>query len=274
VGFNNVSLRATSSIIFNPIITNMKSLLTTSLLSTLYLFFAPTLSAQNTFPATGNVGIGTTTPAALLDIGDTEPEKLSAVLARVSAVTDTGSGTWLGVRKGLTNSQTAKSFSIEYWQSGNLNTAINFHRGASVIGGFMTFSTGNGIERMRIDPDGNIGIGTTTPGTRLAVNGDISAKGIKITQSGWPDYVFDSSYPLMPLQQLEQYISREKHLPEIPDAATIEKKGLDVGEMQALLLKKVEEITLHLIEIKNTNNSIRAENEAMRVRIAQLKKKI
>jgi hypothetical protein len=252
----------------------MKSCLIIVLVSTCFLFFSSGISAQNTFPSTGNVGIGTITPAALLDIADSEPEKLSVVLARLASTTDTGSGTWLGVRKGLTNSSVAKSFSLEYWQSGNLNTAINFHRGNSVTGGFMTFSAGNGIERMRIDPDGNVGIGTTAPGTKLAVNGDISAKRIKITTSGRPDYVFDTSYKLMPLHQLEQYVHQEKHLPEIPAAATVEKEGLDVGEMQKLLLKKVEEMTLHLIDIKNTNNSIKAENEAIRLRIEQLKKKL
>jgi hypothetical protein len=252
----------------------MKTRFSARLLGVLCLISSLGALAQNTFPSTGKVGIGTTNPAALLDIADTEPEKLSVVLARLSSVTDTGSGTWLGIRKGLTNSPTATSFSLEYWQSGNFNTAINFHRGAGVVGGFMSFSTGNGTERMRIDPDGNIGIGTSSPGTKLAVNGDISAKRIKITTSGWPDYVFDTSYRLMPLSQLEQYIQQEKHLPEIPDAATIEKDGLDVAEMQKLLLKKVEEMTLHLIEIKNTNNAIRADNEAIRLRIEQFKKQL
>ncbi|RXK85908.1 hypothetical protein [Filimonas effusa] len=247
----------------------MKTLITTLAVCCICLY--TTAFSQNTFPATGNVGIGTTTPAVLLDVANTEPEKVSVVLGRLASSTDTGSGTWLGIRKGNTNTLTAKSFSLEYWQSGNFNSAINFHRGSSVLGGFMTFTTGLAGEAMRIDPNGNVGIGTDNPTAKLAVNGDIHAKGLKVSLKGWPDYVFDSTYALMPLPQLEQYLEKEKHLPEIPDAATVEQQGLDVGEMQKLLLKKIEEMTLHLINIKKNNEAIKKENEELQLLITQFR---
>lgn len=94
---------------------------------------------------------------------------------------------------------------------------------------------------------GNVGIGTTNPQTSLAVNGDITAKKVKVTLLGWSDYVFDSSYQLAPLSQLEKYISQNKHLPDVPSAVVVEKNGIDIGDNQALLLKKIEELTLYII---------------------------
>jgi len=93
-----------------------------------------------------------------------------------------------------------------------------------------------------------IGIGTNNPQSQLAVNGTITAQKLVVTQSGWPDYVFDSSYSLMKVPELENYIREHRHLPGIAPATEIEKSGLDVGGNQTLLLKKIEELTLYIIE--------------------------
>jgi len=70
-------------------------------------------------------------------------------------------------------------------------------------------------------------------------------------ESAWPDYVFDPDHELPSLAKLEQYIKTNKHLPEVPSAQEVKENGLNIGEMNAILLKKVEELTLHLIEMKN-----------------------
>jgi hypothetical protein len=119
---------------------------------------------------------------------------------------------------------------------------------------------------MSIMQSGNVGIGIAAPQSKLAVNGDITAKKVKVVTTGWPDYVFDQKYTLRPLPELEQYINNQQHLPEIPSAAEVEKNGIDVGDNQALLLKKIEELTLYVIEL---NKKVQQQQEE----IARLKDK-
>ncbi|SFD51646.1 hypothetical protein SAMN05518672_102262 [Chitinophaga sp. CF118] len=99
---------------------------------------------------------------------------------------------------------------------------------------------------------GSIGVGTTAPGPyKLAVEGTIGARKIKVTQvTPWADFVFEPDYQLPSLYEVEKYITANKHLPDVPSAAEVEKEGLDVGEMNKILLQKVEEQTLYLIDLK------------------------
>jgi hypothetical protein len=97
---------------------------------------------------------------------------------------------------------------------------------------------------------GNVGIGTNNPGSfKLAVEGKIGAREINVLAGpGWPDYVFEKNYNLLTLPEVEDYINQNKHLPEVPAAKEMEKNGVNLGEMNMLLLKKVEELTLYVIE--------------------------
>jgi len=109
------------------------------------------------------------------------------------------------------------------------------------------FAGTNGIY---INPTGNVGIGTTNPqGYLLAVAGAAIATSVTVkTVPNWPDYVFKKNFHLPTLAETATYIDQNHHLPEMPSAAQITKDGLDLGEMNKLLLKKVEELTLYLIE--------------------------
>lgn len=115
--------------------------------------------------------------------------------------------------------------------------------------GGTTFS-GDAIVNTNAFVYGNIGLGTSyiPPGYRMAIDGKIIAEELRIQNSTvWPDYVFGEDYPLMPLSDIEECITRDKHLPDVPSAAEVSQNGIAVGEMEAILLRKLEELTLHII---------------------------
>jgi hypothetical protein len=108
----------------------------------------------------------------------------------------------------------------------------------------------------------NLRIGNTTGanGYRLSVDGKIIGEELKIQDSGaWPDYVFDASYPLMSLEEVEDYIITKKHLPGIPSASEVAENGILVGDMQKRMMEKIEELTLHVIALQK--RVIELENE-------------
>ena len=116
---------------------------------------------------------------------------------------------------------------------------------------------------------GFVGIGTTTPKYELSVNGTIVAKSAVLVENlpgEWPDYVFKKDYSLMPLRDVEKFIESNHHLPGVPSHEEIKKEGLNLGEMEMIMMKKIEELTLHMIQIEK-------ENEALKSMVKELKTK-
>ncbi|MDQ3073332.1 MAG: hypothetical protein M3Q97_08735 [Bacteroidota bacterium] len=113
---------------------------------------------------------------------------------------------------------------------------------------------------LALSQGGNVGIGTLDCGNyKLAVEDKIGCRELKVTAANWCDYVFEDDYKLMPLAELEKFIKANHHLPEVPSAAEVEAdSGVNVGEMQTLLLKKVEELTLYAIDLKKENQELKA----------------
>jgi len=116
---------------------------------------------------------------------------------------------------------------------------------------------------------GRLGIGTRNvpDSIRLAVDGTIIAKEVIITIDDFPDYVFEKSYKLRSLSELESFIGLNGHLPDVPSAEQVEKEGVKMGEMDALLLKKIEELTLYVIEIGKENEKLLEKNRELADRL-------
>jgi hypothetical protein len=119
---------------------------------------------------------------------------------------------------------------------------------------------GNSVLRIN---NNAVGIGTTTTGSfKLAVEGKIGAREIRVTStSPWPDYVFARHYELPSLANLEQYIKENKHLPNIPSAQEVKDKGIELGDMNARLLEKIEELTLYIIELNKKIEELKKEQQ-------------
>jgi len=122
---------------------------------------------------------------------------------------------------------------------------INYYCGKDI---YMCTGAEGGNIIMGTSITGSVGIGTSNfAGYKLAVNGKIRAKEI-VVETGWSDFVFAPTYKLMPLETLEKYIKANKHLPEVPSAEDIIANGLKVAETQTIMMQKIEELTLYLIE--------------------------
>ncbi|MXV50388.1 hypothetical protein GS399_05335 [Pedobacter sp. HMF7647] len=119
----------------------------------------------------------------------------------------------------------------------------------ALVFGTKSNETAGVTEKMRIRENGDVGIGTQSPDAKLTVKGRIHSEEVKVDLSvPAPDYVFDADYSLASLTELHNYIREHRHLPEIPSAGEIAEKGLELGDMNMRLLKKIEELTLYLLE--------------------------
>jgi hypothetical protein len=167
--------------------------------------------------ANGQVGIGTSEITGLLSVGSQHGDKLTV-----------GNSQWASPAIISTGSDAQ---GIDYTDLKVPGTQFNY-------------------AYLRLNKTGIVSIGATNIDTayRLWVNGKIKSKGLRVQTSGWADFVFEPTYKLRSLGELETFIKANKHLPEMPTAAEVEKEGSDVGETQVKLLQKIEELTLYIIE--------------------------
>jgi hypothetical protein len=119
-----------------------------------------------------------------------------------------------------------------------------------------------------ITEQGKVGIGTSNPGSfRLAVEGKIAARELRITlDNPWPDYVFTPQYQLRSLPGVEEFIKKHGHLPNMPSAKEVKENGIEVGNISAKLLEKIEELTLYMIDLKKENEKIKEELNSLRAK--------
>ncbi|MGW9686771.1 hypothetical protein [Flagellimonas sp. 2504JD1-5] len=215
-------------------------------------------SSLFTFDKNGKFGIGTTNPTEKLEVS-------------ASSSTHTlFKGSFTGIQ----------GIQVEREAGDRIRLVTNY----SGYGGGLESSSklrfavnGNNVDSpsVLITEVGNVGIGTQSPGTyRLAVNGNIRAKEIKV-ETGWADYVFKEGYDLPTLEEVEKHIQEKGHLINIPSAKEVEENGVQLGEMNKLLLEKIEELTLYTLEQERKIEQLEKEVEANKnqeERISKLEK--
>lgn len=203
----------------------------------------------------GNVGVGSISPFSKLDVKFQAPFNTSIPGVNPYGLFLSGQST--------ADYATGITFSAADASPGTAQSGI-YSQGSGSYGTRLYFATTDNYAagaktRMIIDAVGNVGIGTNAPGSyKLAVEGTIGARKIKVTQQGipWADYVFHDSYQLRSLDALDKFIQQYKHLPEVPTTQEVNEYGLDLADTQALLLKKIEELTLYMIELKKENEQL------------------
>jgi hypothetical protein len=227
-------------------------------------FDPPAYLSPDKLYVNGNVGIGTTAPITTLQVQNANTSYASTLVLKNTA-------NHIAARAGITLENDNGNQTMFYKQaSGNsdANDLILY----SSAGDTRVYTSG--AERFRITNSGNIGIGTTDPkGYKLAVAGNMIAESVKVQLKGsWADYVFEDDYKLKTLEETEAFVKKNKHLPEIPSAAEVKTNGIDVGEMNAKLLKKIEELTLHLIEKEKKDNDQQKQIDLLKVQVDNLLK--
>lgn len=193
-----------------------------------------------------NVGIGTSSPTSILALSGTAARTIQMERNTTSATAG----------QGLTVSSGGAKIGTANLEGGDLSlkSGISTGTGASVIR-FLTATAGTSgsadrtpSEKMTILGNGNVGIGTNAPDKLLTVKGIIHAQEVQVDVTGFADYVFEKGYKLKPLSEIHSFISENGHLPEIPSEDEVKKNGMNVADMQVMLLKKIEELTLYAIE--------------------------
>ncbi|MCJ8212040.1 hypothetical protein MUY27_20150 [Mucilaginibacter sp. RS28] len=217
------------------------------ILIAIFAFLLQASYAQNTYPwpQTGNVGIGTTNPNNKVDVNG-----------------------------GITTRD------VSYINGVKFNTVNTYYRQVQAEGYNLNIKSGDGssalvlpytntdyahFQNYGLVVDGNVGIGTTTPDAKLSVKGAIHTQEVKVDMNNWGDYVFKPDYHLTSLSAVKNYVDQHHHLPEIPSAQEIEKNGANLGELVKLQMKKIEELTLYLIEKDKKQKQLEA-------RLAKLEK--
>jgi|GEM_PF-2072163 len=204
----------------------------------------------------GNLGVGTAVPSYKLDVktigsNDNIVRSYTDQAGAYFVAQSEGSDGYYGLR--MVSGGTTK------WMLGSYGYSdFCISRGDGSTNKYFTVRT-----------DGVVGIGaniTPPSGThnyKLLVDGKIGCKELKVTLSTtpWPDYVFGNNYKLKSLYTVEQFIQQNRHLPNMPSTEEVKKDGgINIGEMNARLLEKVEELTLYMIQLKKENDALKKDN--------------
>ena len=235
-----------------------------------------------TIQENGKVGIGTTSPSKLLSL---EGSSNSDIGLSIKNKSNTGIIYALCTEDNYIVEDQKNAGLIESYNDLIFSAAVNTNNSTPAI----KFQTGRtykkGNTRMLINSKGEVGIGTTTPDAKLDVAGNIKAQEIEVTlasiedmqlngtlaanqityttNGNTADFVFEEDYNLRELSEVENFIKTNKHLPDIPSATEMEEQGVNLAEMNKLLLQKVEELTLYSIGLEKARTKEKEERRML-----------
>ena len=119
-------------------------------------------------------------------------------------------------------------------------------------------------EIMRINKDGNVGIGTSTPSQKLEVDGTVKATSFVSSASSFPDYVFDEDYKLLTLRKVDAFVKEHRHLPNMPSEKEVVENGLNMTDVVIKSVENIENIYLHLIQLNEKMEALEQENRQLK----------
>ena len=199
-----------------------------------------------------SIATGTTTPVLSLNSGSGANQ-----IAKRDGSGNLSAATFTGALAGnATSATTAGTVTTNANLAGDVTSVGNTTTLANTIAGAKTFTTSI-----------YIGDGVNTDPVKLWVNGKIKTRAIKVDPLNWPDYVFSKNYDLPKLSDIENFIVKNKHLPEVPSAMEVGKEGVDLGKMNEVLLRKIEELTLYLIDQNKRLEKQQSEIDLLKLKV-------
>jgi hypothetical protein len=219
------------------------------------------------------VGVGTQSPDAALSISNSMATNQFSVINPTSTndvfAIDLNGNTNLSGTFSITNPNTSYNvFTIDNAGNTNISGLVTMNNG--------TYITGKVVIGNASIPPTSLNINTTT-NYGLYVAGGILTENVKVALHtdliNWSDYVFASDYKLKSLNEVNEFIKKNKHLPEVPSSDDVHKDGIDMVQMDATLLKKIEELTLYLIQQQQQTTQQADEIKQLQTELAELKKK-
>ena len=209
----------------------------------------------------GNVGIGITNPNTKLAVVDDLQNQVVS--------------SFIGGKNHQNYKYTAISIGESMSAGNSSNIGYMSHQTDKTSSGLYLTNYGDSEHNssLFIKVGGNVGIGEINPKNKLDVKGTIHSQEVKVDMLGWSDFVFKKEYNLPTLTEVEKHIREKGHLENIPSEKEVLENGINLGEMNAKLLQKIEELTLYMIDIKKENDQMKADNLELKKRLINLENK-